>query len=84
MSNPFLSMIGGRTGHNPMQMVQQVMGMVRGSNNPQSMVESMAQTNPAIKQAMEMCKGKNPQEVFNSLCQQQGMNPQDIVDKVNK
>ena len=36
------------------------------------------------KQAMEMCKGKNPQEVFNSLCQQQGMNPQDIVDKVNK
>ena len=31
-----------------------------------------------------MCKGKNPQEVFNSLCQQQGMNPQDIVDKVNK
>lgn len=85
MSNPLMNMIGGMMGNNnPMQMVQQVMGMVRGSNNPQSMVESMAQTNPAIKQAMEMCKGKNPQEVFNSLCQQQGMNPQDIVDKANK
>ena len=68
MSNPLMNMIGGMIGNNnPMQMVQQVMGMVRGS-----------------KQAMEMCKGKNPQEVFNSLCQQQGMNPQDIVDKVNK
>ena len=68
--------------NNPMQMVQQVMGMVRGSNNPQSMVESMAQTNPAIKQAMDMCKGQNPQEVCNSLCHQQGLPPQDIV--VNK
>ena len=54
MSNPLMNMIGGMIGNNnPMQMVQQVMGMVRGSNNPQSMVESMAQTNPAIKQAME-------------------------------
>ena len=54
------------------------------SNPLMNMIGGMTQTNPAIKQAMEMCKGKNPQEVFNSLCQQQGMNPQDIVDKVNK
>lgn len=43
--------------------------------NPQAAVEQMAQTNPNVKKAMDMCKGKNPKQVFEDMCRQNGMDP---------
>lgn len=75
--NPLLSMMGG-SGNNPMEAMMQAMSVVnqiRQTGNPQAAINAMAQQNPNIKKAMDMCKGKNPEQVFKKMCQQNGMDP---------
>lgn len=75
--NPLLSMMGG-SGNNPMAAMMQAMSVVnqiRQTGNPQAAINAMAQQNPNIKKAMDMCKGKNPERVFKQMCQQNGMDP---------
>ena len=75
--NPLLSMMG-ESGNNPMAAMMQAMSVVnqiRQTGNPQAAINAMAQQNPNIKKAMDMCKGKNPEQVFNQMCQQNGMDP---------
>lgn len=77
MSNPLMGMLGGNA---PVQNnMAQVIGMLKNSGNPAAMLQSMAQNNPDIKKAMDMCRGKNPQQVFMEQCQAQGINPQQII-----
>lgn len=77
MSNPLMGMLGGNA---PVQNnMAQVIGMLKNSGNPAAMLQSMAQNNPDIKKAMDMCRGKNPQQVFMEQCQLQGINPQQII-----
>ena len=64
--------------NNPMGAMMQAMQMVnklKQAGNPQAAVEQMAQTNPNVKKAMDMCKGKNPKQVFEEMCRQNGMDP---------
>lgn len=75
--NPLLSMMGG-SGNNPMAAMMQAMSVVnqiRQTGNPQAALNVMAQQNPNIKKAMDMCQGKNPEQVFKQMCQQNGMDP---------
>ena len=75
--NPLLTMMGG-SGTNPMAAMMQAMSVVnqiRQTGNPQAAINAMAQQNPNIKKAMDMCKGKNPEQVFKQMCQQNGMDP---------
>ena len=57
--NPLMSMIGNMGGgNNPMGAMMQAMQMVnklKQAGNPQAAVEQMAQTNPNVKKAMDMC-----------------------------
>lgn len=46
--------------NNPMAML---MNAVRGGGNPTALIEQMAVSNPQVKQAMDMMKGKNPQQL---------------------
>lgn len=55
---------------------------MRGAQNPGEMLQNMAQNNPNIKKAMDMCQGRNPKDVFMEMCQKNGMNPNDIVNKL--
>lgn len=77
--NPLMSMIGNMGGgNNPMGAMMQAMQMVnklKQAGNPQAAVEQMAQTNPNVKKAMDMCNGKNPKQVFEEMCRQNGMDP---------
>lgn len=75
--NPLLSMMGG-SGNNPMAAMMQAMSVVhqiRQTGNPQAAINAMAQQNPNIKKAMDMCKGKNPEQIFKQMCQQNGIDP---------
>lgn len=77
MSNPLMGMLGGNA---PAQnSMTQMIGMLKNSGNPAAMIQNMAQSDPAIKKAMDMCRGKNPQQVFMEQCQSQGINPQQII-----
>lgn len=80
MSNPLMGMLGGTA---PAQnSMTQMIVMLKNSGNPAAMIQNMAQSDPAIKKAMDMCRGKNPQQVFMEQCQAQGINPQQIIDNL--
>lgn len=77
--NPLMSMIGNMGGgKKPMSAMMQAMGVInqiKKSGNPQAALNQMVQNNPNIKQAMDMCKGKNPQQIFEDTCRKNGMDP---------
>lgn len=56
----------------------QVARMMNGGMNPQAI---MAQF-PQLQQAVRMCQGQNPRDVFYSMCKQRGVNPEDILNQL--
>nr|DAU86224.1 MAG TPA: protein of unknown function (DUF1858) [Caudoviricetes sp.] len=81
--NPLMSMIGSMGGgNNPMSAMMQAIGVInqiQKSRNPQEALNQMAQTNPDIKRAMDMCQGKNPQQVFEEGCRKNGYDPEQFT-----
>ena len=63
-----------------MQHLKNIVQMLNSAKNPEAVLQQISQKNPAIKQVMDMCKGKNPQQVFYEICQQKGVNPQEIIN----
>ena len=59
--NPLMGLIGGMGGNNPMTAMAQainVINQIKQNGNPQAAINAMAQQNPNVKKAMEMCQGK--------------------------
>lgn len=89
MANPFKNM-PNNMGNNSMPnfnvqgiaQIKNMMNMLNGVNNPQQVLNMVAQKNPQMKQVMDMCNGKNPQEVFYALCKEKGVNPDDILNQL--
>lgn len=73
--NPLMGLIGGMGGNNPMAQAINVINQIKQNGNPQAAINAMAQQNPNVKKAMEMCQGKNPQQVFEQICRQNGIDP---------
>ena len=68
---------------NPMTArIKQMMGMVSGSQNPSAMLNQLAMNNPNLKQVMDFINqnGGDPQKAFYALAEQNGVNPQEILD----
>ena len=65
-----------------LQPIKQMMQMVKGAQNPQAMLQSLAQSNPQLRQVMDVVQqaGNDPQRAFYTICQQKGINPQQILD----
>lgn len=62
--------------------VRQMLQLVRSSNNPGVALQMMAQNNPQLKQVMDVVNqsGGDPQKAFYTLCQQRGVDPQQILN----
>ena len=63
---------------NPMEMMQ----MLQSSQNPNMLMEKLMSQNPLLSRAMQMGKGKNPQElamIARNLAKQNGMNDQQFA-----
>lgn len=58
------------------QQVKQMRNMFGGN------FKTMAQQNPMVNQVMQMCNGKNPEQVFMNMCQQRGLDPQAILNEL--
>ena len=57
--------------------------MFANSKNPMELFMKMAESNPNLQPAIAMIKaGQNPQLVFNQLCQQRGINPQEFLKNI--
>nr|DAG57209.1 MAG TPA: protein of unknown function DUF1858 [Bacteriophage sp.] len=79
MANPlFTQAMQQAVGQNP---IAQLYGMFRNSQNPQAMLSQLAKNNPQMAQVMQMCNGRNPQQVFYEMCQRQGVDPNSILSQ---
>lgn len=53
------------------------------SFNPQAMVNKMLQNNPNLRPYMDLIKnGANPKDMFYSLAQQKGVDPETILSQL--
>lgn len=65
--------------NNPMM---QMITMLRGGMNPQTMLANMAQNNPQVRQVMQMMQGKSPaelQQMAENMAAQRGTTVEDIA-----
>lgn len=64
--------------------VRQLISLVRSSGNPQAMLAQLMQTNPQMRQVMELIQkhGGDANKAFYALAEEKGINPQEILDLI--
>lgn len=82
MPNPFN--INPKVTNNPnLGAYRDAYRMFSQSKNPMQLFMNMASKNPNMQPIMNMIQnGGNPQMVFNQLCQQRGINPQEFLRNI--
>lgn len=83
MANPFamLNPANPMRGYN-FDGIRQTLGVLR-SQNPMQALSQMAAGNPNVRPIVQaLNNGANPQQVFYSLCQQRGINPQEFLRNI--
>ena len=62
--------------------VRQMISLVKSSGNPQAILNQLVQTNPNMKQVMEIVQqyGGDANKAFYDLAEKNGINPQEILD----
>lgn len=65
-----------------MGQIKSMMQMVKAARNPQAMIHVMAQQNPKMQQVMQFVQqnGGDAKTAFYKLAEQQGVNPDDILN----
>lgn len=90
MANPLVSM--GAPLKNPVanpnmdairqaaKSAKRMIGMLQAVKDPQKALMTVAQQNPQLNAVMQMCQGRNPQDVFYEECQKSGVNPDEVMN----
>lgn len=62
--------------------IKQMMTMVSGAQDPNGMISQMMNTNPQMKQVMDVIRnaGGDPRRAFYQLAEEKGVDPQEILD----
>lgn len=87
--NPLMQKMGGVpaiSGINPqmLQQVKQAMNALRSVANPQQAIMQAAQQSPQLNAVIQMCQGRNPQDVFSEQCKAHGVNPDDAIKQIQQ
>ena len=63
-------------------MIKNMLGMVRSASDPNAMLNMMAQSNPQLRQVLNLVQqaGGSPEKAFYALCEQKGIDPNQILD----
>lgn len=64
------------------QELRNMMQTIKTVSNPQAAFSQMAQNNPAMQQVMQMCNGRDPQQVFYDMCKQRGVDPESVLSQL--
>ncbi len=59
--------------------IKSYMQTVKMAQNPSEALTAISQQSPQLKNVMELCKGRNPKDVFMEQCQNMGYDPDEIV-----
>ena len=83
MSNPLFS--NNKTSAGPLDGLMQ---FLNGGGDPQKLVEQILQQNPQARQLMQQIKntanGRSPKEMALQLAKQKGIDPDQLIQMVNK
>lgn len=64
--------------------IKQTIQMLRSANNPQAILNQLIQTNPNVREVMNLIKqyGNDPERAFYALAEQKGINPQSVLEQL--
>lgn len=80
--NPLMNAIGGQpTNTGNIQQIKRMMSMLSNAQNPQAAVDMLAKENPMIANIMSISKG-DLKGTFYRMCQEKGVNPDDIIKQL--
>lgn len=90
MGNPLLSILGANNASTAaignLSEIKQAMKAVQFAKNPtavmQEILQKAIQNNPDVLNALELCKIKNPEEVFYWSCRKQNVDPNFILNQL--
>lgn len=87
MNNPFFNNAGHGRMPNPngidMNQVKRIYNMLKNSNNPNELLESMIRQNPQMANTINLIRNNgNYEQVFRNLCQQRGINPDEFMKQI--
>lgn len=58
--------------------------MLKNSNNPTELFMNIAKDNPNMQPIANLLnKGYTPERIFNEMCKQRGINPQEFIKQLN-
>ena len=78
MPNPFFT-------SKPTTSLNDIYKMLSTSNNPQELFAKLAKNNPQMAPILNLLNnGYSPEQVFNMLCKQRGVNPQEFLNSITK
>ena len=68
------------------QSVKRMMNMLKGVQNPQQALTMATKQNPQLAAVMNMISGSgmSPQQLFYQIAQQNGVDPQSIINMLNQ
>ena len=81
MGNPILDLLNGPK--IPNNLIQTFRALQQ-SNNPDQFMENLMQTNPQVKQVMQMVQNSNmsPKDLFYTMAKQRGVDPEQILKQL--
>ena len=91
MRNPIMQFLNGASQSpkksakiNPQTIAQakRMMGMLKATKNPASIVQQLAGQNPMVNEVMRVVGNRDPQAVFYELCRQNDIDPEDILSEL--
>ena len=61
-----------------------IFSLFKKSKNPQALLNNLMNTNPQVKQTMDMVKASNksPKDLFYELAKQKGVDPESILKEL--
>ena len=62
------------------QSAKRMMGLLQAVKDPQKALMMAAEQNPQLNAVMQLCQGRNPQDVFYEECKKSGINPDDVMN----
>lgn len=81
MANPILEMLSEpRIPNNLIQTFK----ALQSANNPEQFMQNLIQTNPQVKQVIQMVQNSNmsPKDLFYAMAKQKGINPEQILQQL--
>lgn len=61
--------------------IKRMMNMINTAQNPQAVIQKLANENPTIRQIMSLNNG-DLKTTFYLMCQEKGVNPDDILNQL--